>query len=200
MSFLQRVSSAVVASILLLAGSAQAATFNFSEAIFSNFDSVQVDGVTFTANPAGFADYGEWFPFDAEFVQDAALLVDPSGSVALEFSQPLSFLQFGAAVGDTGGTLEALAFIQVFDADGHEVFPVSVLEPQFGGLGDAERQFTYLGTNLKRAVFGYDPFGQSVLAVDNVTITPVPVPEPAAWALMLIGCALLLTRRARASI
>jgi len=68
-----------------------------------------------------------------------------------------------------------------------------------GGLGDAERQFTYVGTSLKRAIFGYDPFGARVLAVDNLTITPVPVPEPAAWGLMLVGCMLLLTRRMRAT-
>jgi hypothetical protein len=199
MSFLHRISCVVVASILLLAGSAHAVTFNFEESIFSNFDTLQINGVTFTANPAGFADYGEWFAFDAEFVQNGALLIDPNASVTLQFSQPLSYLQFGAAVGDTGGTLADLASIQVFDGNGHEVFPVWVLEPQFGGLGDAERQFAYQGTNLKRAIFGYDPFGQSVLAVDNMTITPMPVPEPAAWVLMLAGCALLVTRRARAT-
>jgi hypothetical protein len=198
-SFLQRVSFAV-AALILLAGTAHAVTFDFGETIFSNFDTLHINGVTFTANPAGFADYGEGFWVDAEFLQGAALQVDPNASVTLEFSQPASFLQFGAAVGDTGGTLADLASLQVFDGDGHEVFPVSVLGPQFGGLGDAERQFTYLGTNLKRAIFAYDPFGQSVLAVDNMTITPVPVPEPAAWASMLVGCAPLLTRRARALI
>ena len=79
------------------------------------------------------------------------------------------------------------------------MFPASVQEPIFGGLGDAERQFTYVGISLKRAIFGYDPFGARVLAVDNLTITPVPVPEPAAWGLMLVGCMLLLTRRMRAT-
>jgi hypothetical protein len=197
MSFLHRVPFAVAVSMLLLAGSARAVTFDFGEALFSNFDTLQIDGVTFTANPAGFADYGEWFPFDAEFVQGAALQIDPNASVALEFSQPLSFLTFGAAIGDTGGDLTALASIQVFDSDGHQVLPVSTDEPS-GGLGVGERKFTYFDTSLKRAIFKYSPLGQSVLAVDNMTITPVPVPEPETWVLILVGCALLATRRARA--
>ena len=200
MSFLRRVSCAVAVSMLLLAGPVHAVTFTFDEAIFSNFSALQINGVTFTASPAGVSDYGEQSLFGAEFVQGGALQIDPNASVTLDFSQPASFLMFGAAIGDTDGELATLASIQVFDADGHEVFPVLVLKPQFGGLGDAERKFSYLGTNLKRAIFGYDVFGQSVLAIDNLEITPVPVPEPAAWALMLIGCTLLLTRRARAMI
>jgi len=199
MSILRLVSCAIAVSTLLLAGSACAVTFTFEEATFSNFDTLQIDGVIFTADPAGFADYGEGFWIDAEFVQGAALQIDPNGSVTLEFTQPLNFLTFGAAISDTGGELATLASIHVFDSAGREVFPASVQEPIFGGLGDAERQFTYVGTSLKRAIFGYDPFGASVLAVDNLTITPVPVPEPAAWGLMLVGCMLLLTRRMRAT-
>jgi len=197
MFFLHRVSLAVAASMLLLASSARAVTFDFEEATFSNFDALHIDGVTFTADPAGFADYGEGFWFGADFVQGAALQIDPNASVTLEFSQPLSFLEFGAAVGDTA-ELGTLASIRVFDSGGNEVLPVSVEEPLFGGgLGDAERRFSYLGSGLKRATFGYDALGASVLAIDNLTITPIPVPEPAAWTLMLIGCALLVTRRAR---
>jgi len=203
MSFLRRVSCALAVWMLLLAGPVHAVTFTFDEAMFSNFSTLQIDGVTFTANPAGFADYGEQSLFGAEFVQSGALQIDPNASVTLEFSEPATFLAFGAAIGDTTDTGDPIAFaslasIQVFDSAGREVFPASVQEPTFG-LGDSERQFTYIGTSLKRAIFGYDPFGQSVLAIDNLTITPLPVPEPATWALMLVGSMLLLTRPIRAT-
>jgi hypothetical protein len=186
--------SAVLALASLHAGQARAIFFDFSDTQVVNFATFERNGVRFTANPAGFASYGAGFWSGADFVQGAALQVDPGASVTLEFSQPMTFVQFGAAIGDQA-QLADLASIQVFGSNNIEVFPVSVESPPFGGLGDAERRFTYLGSNLTRAVFSYSFIGQSVLAIDNLTLTPVP--EPGTWALLLAGGALLLLRRAR---
>jgi hypothetical protein len=188
--------SAIAGCALLFAGSAHAVTLNFEEALYDNFVSLSVGAVTFTANPAGFGDYGTGFWTGADFVAGGALEVAPSGTVTVEFTLPITYLEFGAAIGDSGATLFDFATITAFDGDGLELFPTSIDEPQFGlGLGDAERRYTFLTGGVQRVVFSYDPFGASVLAVDNLVYQPVP--EPASWLMILAGAALVMVRGMR---
>lgn len=186
--------SALFALASVHAGLAQATVFDFSGTSVFNFTSFERNGVRFTVTPAGFASYGAGFWTEPEFVQGAALQIGPGGSVTLDFLQPMKYVQFGAAIGDQA-QLADLASVKVFGNNGIELFPVSTDSPGFGGLGNAERRFTYFGGNLTRAVFSYSVTGQSVLAIDNLTLTPVP--EPEAWALVLAGGATLLLYRAR---
>jgi len=185
---------AVLALATLQAGQARAIVLDFSDTSVSNFTTFEHGGVRFTSNPAGFADYGAGFWLGADFVQGRALQIDPGGSVTLLFLQPMKFISFGAAIGDQA-QLTDLASVKVFGNNGIEVFPVSVETPSFGGLGNAERRFTFLAGNLTRAVFTYSFSGQSALAIDNLTL--IPVPEPASWALLLAGGAAMLLRRAQ---
>lgn len=187
---------ALAGCALLLAGSAQAITLDFEEALHDNFVSLTVNGVTFTTNPAGFGDYGTGFWTGADFVAGGALEVAPSGTVTVEFAQPITYLEFGAAIGDAQTALAALATITAFNADGLEVFPTFIDEPLFGGgLGDAERRFTFLTGGVQRVVLGYDAFGATVLAVDNLIYQPIP--EPATWLLLLVGSVLIVARGTR---
>lgn len=183
----------------LQTGPARAASFDFSDTMMVNFTSFQHDGVQFSANPAGFASYGTGYWTGAAFVDGSALEIAPGASVTLDFLQPMSFVQFGAAIGDVAA-LSDLASIRLFAQNGSEIFPVSVESPQFGGLGDAERRFAYLGSDLRRAVFSYSPLGQSVLAIDNLTLTPISdshAPEPGTAALLLGAGMIVLLRRER---
>jgi hypothetical protein len=179
---------------VLLAGPAHALTFD--EDFADNFTEITVEDIKFTADPAGFADFGTGFWFGADFVSGAALEVSQGASVIIDLPAPASFLQFGAAVGEEGGVLTDLATILAYDGTGLQVFPVSIEEPLFGGLGDAERRFSFLGGGVRKVVVSYEQsFGFSVLAVDNLVYQPIP--EPATWMLVLAGSALVIARRAR---
>src|SRR5512134_3409862 len=81
MQIARSLSRALAGCVLLLAGSAHAITLNFEEALYDNFVSLSGGDVTFTANPAGFGDYGSGFWTGADFVAGGALEVAPSGDV-----------------------------------------------------------------------------------------------------------------------
>lgn len=153
-------------------------------------------GVSFSVDPAGFASYGTGFALGADYVQGAALEMDPGTTLTMRFGLPVNYLEFGALLNDatdfasrvsvalyTPSGLEGLAFIS---------------PPVFSGMN--ERLFTYYGDGIIEAVvsFGYSFESFEPLAIDNLVAQPVP--EPEAYALMATGLLLLggVMRRRRA--
>jgi hypothetical protein len=168
----------------------------FDDDLIAHF--AQIDdprGVTFSVDPAGFASYGTGFAFGAEFVQGAALELDPGAALTMTFSVPVGYLQFGALLNDTADFF-SWASVALYTPGGLEALPF-ISTPAFSSLN--ERQFTYFGDGINRVVvtFGtsFDSFDP--LAIDNVVFQPVP--EPSSYALLAAGllCLAYVVRRPR---
>lgn len=163
---------------------------------FGDFSEIDhPSGVTFSADPAGFASYGTGFAFGAEFAQGAALELDPGAALTMTFSVPVGYLQFGALLNDTADFLSR-ASVALYTPLGSEALPF-ISTPAFSSLN--ERQFTYFGDGIDRVVITFATSLESFdpLAIDNLAFQPVP--EPSSYALLAAGllCLASAVRRRR---
>lgn len=165
-------------AISLLPAAAHAVFFDFSDTLVVDFQSFEHDGVRFSVDPVGFASYGTGFWSGADYVQGSALEVDTGATLTMVFVRPMRFVQFGAGVGGTS-VLNDVTSIHAFSEAGFEVLPVAVEPPMFGGLGEGERRFTYLADDVVRIELSVSALAQSVLAIDNLTLTPQPASDAA---------------------
>jgi len=66
--------------------------------------------------------------------------------------------------------------------------PIGSFVPVLASFSLATYQFTATGTSEVITFAGVDPtLTDQTTALDEISVTPVPVPEPAAWAMMLAG-------------
>jgi hypothetical protein len=165
-------------------------------AFFGDFSQIDhPSGVTFSVDPASFASYGTGFAFGAEFVQGAALELDPGAALTMTFSVPVGYLQFGALLNDTADFFSR-ASVALYTPVGAEALPF-ISTPAFSSLN--ERQFTYFGDGIDRVVItfatSFDSFDP--LAIDNLVFQPVP--EPSSYVLLAAGllCLACVVRRLR---
>lgn len=148
---------------------------------FSSID--HPSGVSFSVDPAGFASYGTGYVIGADFVQGAALELDPATSLTMRFSAPVNYLEFGVLLNDSVDFFSRVS-VTLYTPSGQEALPF-IQYPAFSSLN--ERRFTYLGDGVAEAriQFGWSFDTYAPLAVDNVVFQPVP--EPASYALMATG-------------
>lgn len=170
------------AAALLLAGAAQAAgNVSLSPAL-----TLAAPGQAFSlaVNGSGFADPlmggGLSFAWDPALMSLAGVSVD---GVAWEFAS------FGGTLDATAGTLEGLFFASF---DGHA-----------GSFGIATLDFVAGLPGTGAVTMALDPFQPFInvagapveVSLGSARVTVSAVPEPAAWALMAGGVAVLLGRR-----
>jgi hypothetical protein len=188
------VGAAMLASAVLLAGPARAASFDFETSI-GPFESFSDSGVTFSVDPALFASAGNgfWSDLDYDFVLGGALELEPSATLTIEFDVLAASLEFGVARRGSSDLFDVVT-VELLDAGGSPLTP-NVELPLLAGDTAPERRFTASG--VKRVVLGLDAFAGDPIAVDNIIYTPVP--EPSAWAMLLAGLLALwpVVRRAR---
>jgi hypothetical protein len=176
--------AAFAASVLAAAGQASAATITLTmdEVSPQSIDGLTVSkgGLDFTfESPDGTLGYNATGPGDLTYVNDPSIVGDAS-SFGVFFSAPVHFIQFGLAASD-----DVPAFTVTLSNGEDFSLDLSPL------VDFPEGRFTWHGATGVTGFFIDPPGAQDEyeFAFDNLTVrTDVgAVPEPDAWALMLLG-------------
>lgn len=188
--------AAAVAALSMAAGPASAAfTIEFEELDMTPLESYSVQGVTFTT-------IGEGRLWAATSPNTSKGLLSVSGlgfdfqPIGAVFDTAVDF--FRVDIGDFGVDADTV-WLRLFDASDNELAYVSdTLAADFTGM----KTLSYAGSGIARVEMGgIGADGKSSIQIDNVTSDPnfvfVPpppdpdpvgdVPEPATWAMMLLG-------------
>ncbi|NMG22918.1 hypothetical protein [Brasilonema bromeliae] len=191
MSFLHKFSIAVLSTVYVAVGTinkAGAVTLNFDElGSPTPVDGLTVKGVTFDFKINGVdsseAIYNQSFPpnFPSNlFVNLQAPLLEGNakGILTLDFTAPISALQFAVGV-ETSGTLTSGLTVELFDTGLKSLGITPVDTSSLAFL--SEGLFKYNGVPITRAVLdfdetklGFDPSVAPRFSLDNLTYTAVP--------------------------
>jgi MYXO-CTERM domain-containing protein len=88
----------------------------------------------------------------------------------------------------------------VFDTATNRILSVAIgdpANPSAAATYDPSGWYLYGGASAPFSVGGLGVFAYGTLAFDNISLDPVPTPEPASWGLGLAGAAALGCLRAR---
>ena len=208
--------SAFISLIFLGVGTtAQAATITFDELPFQPVDQLSLKGVTFDFKVGGVNSTNADFdgpdprlptPPDLRYINWPALDGDAAGTLTLDFTAPVSTLQFGATL-STYSPLTPGFSVELFDPalKSLGITPVNTYSQSNSQYPFTENLFSYTGEPVKRAVLKFnDSFTpvtqccqQPRFSIDNLTFTPVPEPSSMTSILALgaFGAASLLKRK-----
>jgi hypothetical protein len=195
---------------LLASGSASAATIAFDELPNQAIDGLSFNGVTFGFTIGGFSSGDAFFNAvngpdqsgdNTQFLDLHTVEGSAFGVLTMEFANPISFLQFGAALDRPVVTLTPGFTVDLFNPS--FVSSTGVTTSTQPGFLFTEALFTYSGAPITRASVSFDaingfPEAGGRFAVDNLTYeAAAPVPEPASLTLLGLGAAAMKLARRR---
>ena len=101
-----------------------------------------------------------------------------SGSMEFLFTNPINGLTFDLI----NGTTQANFLISIFDANNVLITSQNVFAGGYGGLSNVQN-VTFANSGISRTLIT----GNNNFAVDTLIFSSNAVPEPATWAMMLLG-------------
>ena len=164
--------------VLMSAGIANAAvTLTFDELPTQPVDGLSYMGVTFGFKvdwvPSTDAVYNGIGPGNLTYLQDPTLEGTTAGVLILDFANPTDQLDFGIALNSYNAVSTAYV-VKLYDSS------YTPIDTFTGGTSPlvqwSEGQFTYSGTEVRRAVIGFNDQAANRFAIDNLTINPIPAP------------------------
>jgi hypothetical protein len=182
--------------LLLLATSAPAATVMFTFDSFTPLQTTPLLNCSPDVGPSSFQASFTSSPNDAAF-SIVTILVNPSfsGQLLMDVSPPGSSDTLTVTLNSPINTvqLDFALFMPGYlelDSSAGTVY-ASTGDSQAGNLSfQSETGFTEF------SLTGFDASNQAtMLAIDNLRLTPTTVPEPSAWAMLGLGVAALVIRR-----
>ena len=159
-------------------GAANAAfTLTFDKLPTQPVDGLSYNGVTFGFKvdwvPSTDAVYNDIGPGDLTYLQDASLEGTTAGVLILDFANPTDQLDFGIALNSYNDVPTAYV-VKLYDSS---YTPIGTFTGDTSPLVLwSEGQFTYSGTQVRRAVIGFSSQAANRFAIDNLTINPIPAP------------------------
>ena len=192
-----------VLAVLMSAGTAQAAsTLTFDELPYQSVDGLSYEGVTFGftvgGSPSTDAYYGAAGPGPLTYLQGSTLEGNAQGILTLDFTSPISQLEFGLAL-NTRSPVTGAYTVELFD---ESLGSMGIISENTNPLVYwSEGQFTYGGTAISRAVVDFNELYARRFAVDKLGTSTAPTaPAPGAILLGSIGASLVGWLRRRRSL
>ena len=164
--------------VLMSAGAANAAiTLTFDELPTQPIDGLSYSGITFGFEVGGFSSmdavYNGIGPGTLTYLQDPSMEGTTAGILTLDFATPTDQLEFGVALNSYEPVTMAYA-VSLYDSS------YALIGNFTGGTYPlkvwSEGLFTYSGTQVSRAVIGFNEQAANRFALDNLTINPIPAP------------------------
>jgi hypothetical protein len=164
--------------LLMSTGAANAAfTLTFDELPTQPVDGLSYMGVTFGFKvdwiPSTDAVYNGIGPGNLTYLQDPTLEGTTAGVLILDFANPTDQLDFGIALNSYNAVSTAYV-VKLYDSS---YTPIGTFTGDTSPLVRwSEGQFTYSGTEVRRAVIGFNDQAANRFAIDNLTINTIPAP------------------------
>ena len=183
--------------VLMSTGAANAAfTLTFDELPTQPIDGLSYSGITFGFDVGGIpstdAAYGGIGPGTLTYLQDPSMEGTTEGILTLDFATPTDQLDFGVALNSYNPVTTAYA-VMLYDSS------YALIGNFTGGTSPlvlwSEGLFTYSGTQVSRAVIGFNEQVASRFAIDNLTINPIPAPSAVLLGSFGLGLVNWLRRR-----
>lgn len=177
--------------VLMSTGAANAAVtlLTFDELPIQPVDGLSYMGITFgftvDGNPSTDAIYNGIGPGTLTYLQDPSLEGTTAGILTLDFADPVYQLEFGVALNSYNAVTMAYA-VRLYDPS------YQLIDAYFNNTSPlvlwSEGLFTYSGTQVSRAIIGFNEQAANRFALDNLTINPEnSIPAPGALLLGSIG-------------
>ena len=175
---MKKLGAICVLAVLMSAGSSEAAsTLTFDELPYQSVDGLSYEGVTFGftvgGSPSTDAYYGAVGPGPLTYLQGRTLEGNALGILTLDFTSPVSQLEFGLAL-NTRSPATGAYTVELFD---ESLGSMGIISENTNPLIYwSEGQFTYSGTAISRAVVDFDEQYARRFAIDNLGTNSIPAP------------------------